>query len=89
MPAWYLTINTPLGEKHATVRGLELKTSEQAIEHYQMLQSRKGWKSGLPMAPVGDVTDCIPAVWPDHFKSRPPAMDAAYPAALDKHALMK
>jgi hypothetical protein len=89
MPAWYLTISTPLGEKHTTVRGQDVKTPEDAKAVYKQIQEQKGWKNGIQLGHQGEITDCVPAVWPDHFRGRPSAMDAAYPQPLDRKALLK
>jgi hypothetical protein len=89
MPAWYITISTPLGDKHKTIRGTEMKTKEDAIAECVKLQNARGWKSGLPMAPAGEITDCVPAKWPDHFRGRPAALDAAYPSPLSRADLLK
>jgi hypothetical protein len=89
MGAFYVTIETPLGDRHKTVRGTDIKTEEDAKAHVRDLQAKQGWKSSLPMAPQGEIAACVPAVWPDHFKSRPAAMDAAYPQPLTRQELLK
>jgi hypothetical protein len=87
MPAWYCTIQTPLGESHMTVRSTDMKTAQDAVDHIHMLQQKRSWK-GHALAPEGDVT-AEPAIWPDHFRKRPAALDAAYPAPLTKAQLTK
>lgn len=88
MPAWHLTIDTPLALRNVTIRGTDLKTKEDAIASYQNRQSLKGY-NGNPLGHQGEIIDCIPAVYPDHFKNRPRELDALHPTPLGPKELLK
>lgn len=72
MPAWSVSIRTPIRERRLTIRG-PYRNVEEVREFVELQQAAILLKSNVPAFPRGEITEIRRAVWPDDFKKRPPA----------------
>jgi hypothetical protein len=72
MPAWSVSIRTPIKDKRLTIRG-PYRTEAEVKDFVEMQQLAILLKSGLPAFPRGEITEIRRAVYPDDFKKRPAA----------------
>ncbi len=79
MPAWSVTIRTPIKEERKTIRG-PFKAEAEVLAFVESQQSVRMSNSGLPAMPAGEVVEVRRAVWPDDFKKRPAAFAINDPA---------
>ncbi len=73
MPAFVVTVRTPLGDKHIAVKSSRIQTPEDAEAHVAKLQAKQPPRGKQPYAPAGEVVGVRPAEAKDMAK-RPPQM---------------
>lgn len=70
MPAWSVSIRTPIKDKRTTIRG-PFRTEAEVIDFVKMQQSAILLKSMQTAMPKGEIIEVRRAKWPDDFKKRP------------------
>jgi hypothetical protein len=71
MPAFVVTIKTPLREHKITVNNPPGQTAEGAKAEIERQQQLISDNTGLPLMPRGEITDVRAAEFPKDFTKRP------------------